>query len=168
MPSRDAGPVLPSRRAPFRGAAAIAGLLAAFLVVPPLRALSVNYLCFFDAGRAELSDRCEAILTQFATVWDRRRRGELPGWPDGRTTAPAEAWRVEIGAHLDAAEGAGDAGALDRRRGEAVAAFLVARGIPAALIRVMPFGAGRPLVPVEGPEPQNRRAELVSRSPSSQ
>jgi len=55
--------------------------------------------------------------------------------------------------------------ALSQRRGEAVAADLVARGVSRSAITVQVFGESRPLVAtadgVRGP--QNRRVEIILR-----
>ena len=54
---------------------------------------------------------------------------------------------------------------LSQRRADAVAAELVARGVPRNIITVQAFGESRPLVPTADGvrEPQNRRVEIVLR-----
>ncbi len=48
-------------------------------------------------------------------------------------------------------------------RAQAVAAFLRLNGVPADVIKVMAFGADRPLVLTVAAEPQNRRVQLIPR-----
>ena len=54
---------------------------------------------------------------------------------------------------------------LSQRRADAVAAELVARGVPRNIIMVSAYGESRPLVPTADGvrEPQNRRVEIVLR-----
>jgi outer membrane protein OmpA-like peptidoglycan-associated protein len=137
-------------------------LLAAMAAAPPAASLSRNWYCFFDPGSTELPPRCQAILHEFAAWWSRMRRGEERGWPDGEPV-PARTVQVEAEDHADAAEAAVGKASVDRARAEAVAAFLRLSGVFADVIGATWFGAVRPLVPVAGAEPQNRRAQLIPR-----
>ncbi len=141
--------------------AAVAVLVAALLPWPAAP-LSRQYLCFFDPGSAELSSRCQLVAQEFAAWWHRARRGEDYRWPEG-TLLPATAMQVEITGHADAAEAAAGKVSVSEARAEAAAAFLRLNGIPAEVIKVTAFGAGRPLVPSDGAEPQNRRVELYAK-----
>ncbi len=147
----------------MRAAARIAalGLLGAVAAVPPTAAWSQNFLCFFGPGAAELSPRSQAVVHQFAAWWHRARRGESRWPPHG--PVPARTMPVEVHGHADAAEAAAGKASVGRVRAEAVADFLRLNGLPADLITVVPHGAERPMVPVAGAEPQNRRAELIAR-----
>ncbi len=71
--------------------------------------------------------------------------------------------QVEVTGHADAAEAAAGQASVSRTRAEAVAAFFRSNGVPAEVIKVTAFGAGRPLVPSDGAEPQNRRVELYAK-----
>ena len=141
-------------------------VLALFFVVAglpsPASPLSQQFFCFFDPGSAELSPRCQAVALEFAAQWHRRRSGEARGWPNGEPV-PARTSPVEVEGHADAAEAAAGRASVGRARAEAVAAFLRLNGLPSDVIKVIPHGAGRPLVPVSGAEPQNRRAQLIAR-----
>jgi outer membrane protein OmpA-like peptidoglycan-associated protein len=73
--------------------------------------------------------------------------------------------RIEVSGHADLTGGAAYNQRLSVRRGEAVAAELVRRGVSRNEITVQGFGFQRPLVPtaVGVREPQNRRVEVVLR-----
>jgi outer membrane protein OmpA-like peptidoglycan-associated protein len=71
---------------------------------------------------------------------------------------------VEVIGHAGAAEAlTGEAASVSKARAEVVAALLWLNGLPADLIKVVPHGAERPMVPVTGAEPQNKRAEIIAR-----
>ena len=142
--------------------AASALVVTAAVAPPRASSLSQDFFCFFDPGSAELTPRCQAIAFEFVAQWDRRRRGEARGWPDGQPV-PARTSPVEVEGHADAAEAAAGKASIGRARAEAVAAFLRLNGVPAEVIKVAAFGADRLLVPVRGAEPQNRRVQLIRR-----
>lgn len=139
-------------------------LVALTTAAPPTAAMSLptNWLCFFDAGSAELSPRSQAIILEFTRFWHQMRRGEVRGWPNG---APMRAYtmRVEVQGHTDAVEATARQEFVGEARAEAVAAFLRLNGVPADVTKVVAFGAERPLVVASGAEPQNRRAEIIAR-----
>jgi outer membrane protein OmpA-like peptidoglycan-associated protein len=122
--------------------------------------LTVTYMCFFDAGSAELSERCQMVLREFVRAWERYRRGEARSWPTN-DLLPAMTHRVEVDGRADAAESG--AQAISDARAHAVANFLQRNGLSSALMPLRGYGSDRPLVPVEGPEPQNRRVHLLFR-----
>ncbi len=75
----------------------------------------------------------------------------------------ARTMRINVQGHIDAAEAMAGEASLGEARVEAVAAFLRLNGVPADVIKVVAFGAERPLVPLPGAEPQNGRAEIIAR-----
>ena len=144
---------------------AVLAVVAVIATAPPAAALSLatTWLCFFDTGIAELSPRYKATILDFVDFWHRMRRGEVRAWLDEPPTA-ARAMPVEVQGHADAAEAAaGEAASVSKERAEAVAALLRLNGVPADVIKVVAFGAERPLVVASGAELQNRRAELIAR-----
>ena len=70
---------------------------------------------------------------------------------------------VEVEGHADAAEAAAGKAPVGRARAGAAAAFLRLNGVPVGVVKVVAFGADRPLVPIARAEPQNRRAQLITR-----
>jgi outer membrane protein OmpA-like peptidoglycan-associated protein len=137
-------------------------LLAVVNVSPPATSLTRVYLCFFDAGSAELSPRCQDAALGFVEWWLRIRSGEYRGMPN-EAPWPARAMRVELNGRPDAAEAAAGKASVSKARAEAVAAFLRLNDMPSDLIEVTSWGATRPLVPAPGSEQQNRRVEFVLR-----
>jgi OmpA-OmpF porin, OOP family len=75
------------------------------------------------------------------------------------------ATRIEVSGHADRTGSASYNQRLSVRRGEAVAAELVRRGVARNIITIQGFGFDRPLVPTAMGvrEPQNRRVEIVLR-----
>ena len=135
----------------------LVGLRYAFNTAPPpppvvapaaAPALARTFLVFFDWDRADLTDRARQIIADAAT--------------NSRTVAST---RIEVGGHADRTGTAAYNQRLSVRRGEAVAAELVRRGVDRGMITVQGFGFERPLVPTaQGVrEPQNRRVEIVLR-----
>ncbi len=107
-----------------------------------------TFLVFFDWDRADLTDRARQIIAEAAT--------------NARTVRST---RIEVSGHADRTGSASYNQRLSVRRGEAVAAELVRRGIARNEITVQGFGFDRPLVPTAMGvrEPQNRRVEIVLR-----
>ncbi|WP_376099312.1 OmpA family protein [Roseomonas sp. CCTCC AB2023176] len=104
-------------------------------------------LFFFDWNSIALSERSMQFADEAVLILANR---------------PGSA-RIEMAGHSDLSEP--EAEGLSRRRVEAVAAAISARGVSRSRLRLVAFGATRPLVPtgVGIPEPQNRRVELVHR-----
>ncbi|WP_421995383.1 OmpA family protein [Roseococcus sp.] len=107
-----------------------------------------TYLVFFDWDRADLTDRARQIIGEAAT-----------------NARAVSSTRIEVSGHADRTGTAVYNQRLSVRRGEAVAAELVRRGIARNEITVQGFGFDRPLVPTAMGvrEPQNRRVEIVLR-----
>ena len=70
---------------------------------------------------------------------------------------------ISVVGYADAAEGRGDPQGLSERRARAVAAALVALGVPAAIIGAEGHGRSEPAVPTPDgvAEPLNRRASIA-------
>jgi len=128
--------------APRPAAAAVAPTPA------PAAAPARTYLVFFDWDRADLTDRARQIIAEAAT--------------NARTVRST---RIEVAGHADRSGPDAYNMRLSQRRGDAVAAELVRRGINRNEIVVQAFGETRPLVPTADGvrEPQNRRVEIVLR-----
>jgi OmpA-OmpF porin, OOP family len=107
-----------------------------------------TFLVFFDWDRADLTDRARQIIAEAAT--------------NARTVSST---RIEVSGHADRTGSASYNQRLSVRRGEAVAAELVRRGVTRNQITIQGFGFDRPLVPTAMGvrEPQNRRVEIVLR-----
>ena len=78
--------------------------------------------------------------------------------------------RLELAGHADRSGPAALNVRSGRRRAEAVAAYLAARGVPGAAMTVVSHGEARPLIPTADGvrEPQNRRVEIsVKRGPGA-
>ncbi|MDB5413497.1 MAG: hypothetical protein JWR10_1832 [Rubritepida sp.] len=118
------------------------------VVAPPAQSPARTYLVFFDWDRADLTDRARQIIADAAQ--------------NARTVSST---RIEVSGHADRTGTAVYNQRLSVRRGEAVAAELVRRGIARNEITVQGFGFDRPLVPTAMGvrEPQNRRVEIVLR-----
>jgi len=114
----------------------------------PAAAPARTYLVFFDWDRADLTDRARQIIAEAAT--------------NARTVRST---RIEVAGHADRSGPDAYNMRLSQRRGDAVAAELVRRGINRNEIVVQAFGETRPLVPTADGvrEPQNRRVEIVLR-----
>lgn len=104
-----------------------------------------DWIAFFDTGSSELT-RPSRVLDDLVALW-RRNGGSF----------------IEVEGHMDAAEAKTFPPSLAADRADAVKRYLIAGGIPAGRIVVEAYGANRPLVPVDGAEPQNRRAFLIPR-----
>ena len=120
------------------------------IIVPAAAAPSParTFLVFFDWDRADLTDRARQIIAEAAT--------------NARTMSST---RIEVSGHADRTGSASYNQRLSVRRGEAVAAELVRRGLTRNQITIQGFGFDRPLVPTAMGvrEPQNRRVEIVLR-----
>jgi Cu-Zn family superoxide dismutase len=103
------------------------------------------YRLFFDWGKPELTRDAEATLAEVVAAY--------------RSVGPS---RIEIAGHTDRSGSDAVNLAASRRRAEAVKAYLVAEGIPAAVLRVSAYGERNPIVPTEDGvrEAQNRRVEI--------
>ena len=71
--------------------------------------------------------------------------------------------RLDLSGHADRSGPAASNVRSGRERAEAVAAYLVAHGVPGAAMKVVSHGESRPLIPTQDGvrEPQNRRVEIV-------
>lgn len=103
------------------------------------------YTMFFDLGSAAVTTEAAAILDQ--VVNDPAR----PRWR-----------RIILAGHADRAGSRRYNRGLSAERVEAVRRYLVAAGVPEALITSVAFGENRGLVgtPDGAVEPQNRRVEI--------
>jgi outer membrane protein OmpA-like peptidoglycan-associated protein len=112
----------------------------------PAPAAAKTYLVFFDWDKSELTPRATAIIAQAAanSKIQSKTTLDVSGYTDTSGTAVYNA-------------------GLSERRAQAVAAQLVADGVPAAVIEIHAYGETHLLVPT-GPgvrEPQNRRVEII-------
>jgi OOP family OmpA-OmpF porin len=115
-------------------------------VAAPAPVPAKTYLVFFDWDKATLTPRAVQIIASAAT---------------DSHTAPTTT--IEVSGYTDTSGTAAYNLDLSKRRAAAVAAQLVADGIPAAEIETQAFGETHLLVPT-GPgirEPQNRRVEII-------
>ncbi len=115
-------------------------------VAAPAPAPAKTYLVFFDWDKASLTPRATQVIAQAAqdSKTNKVTTLNVSGYTD--TSGPA---KYNMG--------------LSKRRAQAVAAQLVADGVPASAIEIRAFGETHLLVPT-GPnvrEPQNRRVEIV-------
>ena len=106
------------------------------------------FFVFFDSGSARLGRKAERIL-------DAASRS-MGAYADPR---------VEVTGHADRQGSSASNLALSRRRAEAVAAALVARGVPSAAIATAAKGEDQPLVATADgvAEAQNRYATIMPR-----
>lgn len=104
------------------------------------------YIVFFAWDRADITPVASTILDQVAADFE---RGEVP--------------RIILSGHTDTSGPADYNMGLSERRARAVAAELVARGIPESALEVTWFGETQLRVPTadEVREPQNRRVEML-------
>lgn len=112
---------------------------------PPPPVVVPAALIYFDSGSSEISADGLAALAVWVERW--RAAGE----PE-----------VRVDGHADAAGPPETNLRLARARAEAVAAALVALGVPADRMLVEAWGEDRPAVeaPADAPEPRNRRVEV--------
>ena len=124
------------------------------------------YYCFFDAGSANLTDRCHQILQEAVASWQREREGRQY---KSDAIDPNDPYAPPYTAHfrvLGYAPDADDALAADRlsvRRASSVAAELEQLGIPGDLITVVGFGKKAPLVPDAPNDVRNRLVDIQLR-----
>lgn len=104
------------------------------------------YLVFFAWDRADISPVTATTLDQVAGDFE---RGEVP--------------RIVLSGHTDTSGPADYNMGLSERRARAVAAELIARGVPESALEVTWFGETQLRVPTpdETREPQNRRVEIL-------
>ncbi len=104
------------------------------------------YVVFFAWDRADVTPVAATILDQVASDFE---RGEVP--------------RIILAGHTDTSGPADYNMRLSERRARAVAAELIARGVPETAIEVTWFGETQLRVPTadEVREPQNRRVEML-------
>lgn len=104
------------------------------------------YLVFFAWDRADITPVAAAILDQVANDFE---RGEVP--------------RIVLSGHTDTTGSADYNLRLSERRANAVAAELVARGVPAEALETTWYGETQLRVPTgdQVREPQNRRVEML-------
>ncbi|WP_419897533.1 OmpA family protein [Roseomonas sp. USHLN139] len=144
--------------------AALAGLAAS-----PLAAAPAPYLqsCYFDRGSLTLNARCRMVLAGAVRVWEEERDWQA-GPPPVRAIADpgGRPWsgrppRIRLTGHAQEQRGQEADESTALRRAEAVARALVALGVPAALIELDSRGAREARQPQEGPQPINRRVDLL-------
>jgi outer membrane protein OmpA-like peptidoglycan-associated protein len=101
----------------------------------------------FDSGKATIRKESHATLDQIARV--------LLDQP--------HLTKVRVDGHTDNVGDARDNRRLSQRRAQAVAAYLIAKGVSARRLAARGFGDTRPLVPNDSPEnrERNRRVELT-------
>lgn len=104
------------------------------------------YIVFFAWDRAEITPVAATILDQVANDFE---NGEVP--------------RIILSGHTDTSGPEGYNMGLSERRARAVAAELLARGVPESALEVTWFGETQLRVetPDETREPQNRRVEML-------
>jgi outer membrane protein OmpA-like peptidoglycan-associated protein len=115
-------------------------------VAAPAPAPAKTYLVFFDWDKATLTPRATQIIAQAAS--------------DSKSQSTTT---IDVSGYTDTSGTAVYNQGLSVRRAKAVAAQLVADGVPASEITAQGFGDTHLLVPT-GPgvrEPQNRRVEIV-------
>jgi opacity protein-like surface antigen len=119
---------------------------AAAPMAAPAPAPARTYLVFFDWDKSSLTPRATQIIAQAAS--------------DSKTTAVTT---LDVSGYTDTSGTPVYNQGLSERRAKAVAAQLVADGVPASEIAIHAYGQTHLLVPT-GPgvrEPQNRRVEIV-------
>jgi OmpA-OmpF porin, OOP family len=123
-------------------------LPAAAPVAAPAPRPARNFLVFFDWDKADLTDRAKQVIAEAA-----------------RTATSVQVTRIEVNGYTDTSGTPQYNKALSVRRATAVAAQLVADGVPKTEIAVMGFGQTHLLVPTGAGvrEPQNRRVEIIIR-----
>lgn len=138
-----------------------------------LPALSfVSLIAVSGLARAQVQDAApappseERVMIFFA--WD---RPVIDGDAAARLDAVAAAFarspsgRLEVSGHADRSGPSAANVQSGRRRAEAVAAYLAARGVPGAAMSLVSHGETKPLIPTQDGvrEPQNRRVDIVTR-----
>jgi outer membrane protein OmpA-like peptidoglycan-associated protein len=129
------------------GAPVIAAAAAPAPMSAPAPASSKTYLVFFDWDKYSLTPRATAIIAEAAS--------------DATTQ---KVTTLNVSGYTDTSGTPTYNQSLSERRAKAVAAKLVADGVPASEIEIHAYGETHLLVPT-GPgvrEPQNRRVEIVS------
>ncbi len=119
---------------------------AAPVAAAPAPAPARTYLVFFDWDKADLTPRATQIIAQAAS--------------DSKTQSTTT---IDVNGYTDTSGTPVYNQGLSVRRAKAVAAQLVADGVPASEITAKGFGDTNLLVPT-GPgvrEPQNRRVEII-------
>ena len=133
-----------STKGSFAGQAIVG---AAFPITPaPAPAPARSYLVFFDWDKYNLTDRAKQIIADAAA-----------------NSKKVTYTKIESNGYTDTSGSAVYNKGLSVRRAQAVAAQLVADGVPKEAIVITGFGETNPLVPT-GPnvrEPQNRRVEII-------
>jgi opacity protein-like surface antigen len=116
------------------------------VVTPPAPPPARTYLVFFDWDKYNLTPRATQIIAQAAS--------------DSHTSATTT---IDVSGYTDTSGTPVYNQGLSERRAKAVAAQLVADGVPGSEIAIHAYGETHLLVPT-GPgvrEPQNRRVEIV-------
>ena len=130
----------------------------------PAQASGWPYLCFFEQGSVELSDRCKAIIGEAVHSWRLRQEGrEFVSDDLDEGLAPAYVARFEVWGYAQDAGGPVDDDRLSVRRALAVAQELKRLGVPDGFITPIGFGDADPLVPGDPMDPQNRRVQVAIR-----
>ncbi|HLZ10612.1 MAG TPA: OmpA family protein, partial [Chloroflexota bacterium] len=121
---------------------------AAYVPPPatPVALAPKNYLVFFDFNLSDLTSQAKSIVDQAAA-----------------NAVSAKVTRIDVTGHTDTVGSDAYNMRLSRRRAEAVAAELEARGIPSGEIGIYAKGKRDLLVPTADGvrEPQNRRVQIV-------
>lgn len=108
--------------------------------------VDASHMVFFDWGKLELSSDARATLDRLASEF------------------PASGKRaILLKSHSDRSGPASVNLRMSRVRGDVVASYLEAKGIPSSTIRVEAFGEGDALIPTEDGvrEMQNRRVDVI-------
>lgn len=95
-----------------------------------------------------------AILTEDA-------KGRLAKYAAALNNPKIASRRVRIEGHTDASGSARSNQTLSQRRAQAVADFLIAKGVPASRFEVVGYGSSKPLAGVPAESPTNRRVMAV-------
>jgi OOP family OmpA-OmpF porin len=107
-----------------------------------------TFLVYFDWDKADLTDRAKAVIAEAA-----------------RTASAVQVTRIEVNGYTDTSGTPQYNKALSDRRASAVAAQLVADGVPKGEIAITGYGETHLLVATAPGvrEPQNRRVEIILR-----
>ncbi|WP_159994451.1 OmpA family protein [Roseomonas sp. 18066] len=123
--------------------------------------------CYFDRGSLTLNARCRMLLAGAVRVWEEERDWQAGPPPVRADPAPGDRpWsgrppRIRLTGHAQEQRGRDTDEQIAWRRAEAVSRALVALGVPAALIALEGRGAREASGQENGPQPVNRRVDLM-------